>query len=376
MATEAPAVTSSVSTTPEGFTKISSSNGWETISNSVTPEKAEANLKEQGTDEKSKAASTLGKAGAEARKIKPIPPKPKMDAKPEEKPADVEEAEDEPEVEAKGDEKTEQAKAEGDPRKEATAKVALATRQAREAREEAAELRRQLESIRHGETHKEYVAKQGQPKAEPEFDWRKEPDEKEYEAAGKTYGEFLKDTVDHRMAMKAQEDYEASQQHQRAATIHKSIETKVEAFKSKVSEQFEGIAENEVSDLIGHCSFALPPGAPPSPINVVADTLVLHCDNPGRIEQFFRTDDGKQELQRIATLRTPTEIQLALAKLDYRLGVAATTGTPAAKKEKSKAKEPFEPVSGSPGTIDTLEMKGDENLDQYLAKKKALARRQ
>ena len=106
------------------------------------------------------------------------------------------------------------------------------------------------------------------------------------------------------------------------------------------------------------------------PLNVMADEIVISEQAPGLLTYL---SENPQEIQRIATLRTPREIQREMAKLETRVGAAPAVTSP--ERGVSKANPPVRTVTGSPHGVTDSEPADDEPFESHVRKMNAREKR-
>jgi len=345
----------------------------EEISAALKPEKEESPeprvLVDKGKpveepDEVSEAAAKLGKKGGEAaaaaRKAKPIPDKPKEEAKPVEEP--------EPEKAARGTDARE-----GDEDEEeddtdlpltenarkriekATKKEAAAKRELREAQirheRELSETRSRLEMLERSRT-------EPQPKEQPRAaqPTRTKPEAADFESYD-GYVDALTDwKIEQREAKAAERNYERA--------VVTGVTQAEHQFATHVKEAFQGVdlKERLSPDVLYMVpSYRLTPDQRWGPDNVIADEFLRAGKLGPRLMEYL--SDNPTELQRLRKLRSSEDVQIEMRVIARTIGPAgdATPGNPPAaqgsgsKPELSKAKPLVPPVTGSPHTADELD---------------------
>lgn len=311
----------------------------------------------------SKAASELGKEGAkaaakarkEAIKAKPIKDAP---AEPEKKaaPAPSEEA-----AEA-GDEFQPEPTRKGNPRHDPEARVAQATREAREAREEAARERLERERLSHevslyrsGKAHPGAVAQEenvrgserpatAQETGEPRLD--------DFLAENENYNAGLQAWMTARDKWRDGEAAKRFQAHTAAAKYASEVGGAVEKWRGRMGDEVKADPEfvatvKPITDQIGFPSRLLPQGERPGPKNWIADDLWSEPDRAPAILRHLA--ENEDVFQRLAALSSPRAITRELARIEASLD-AATTGASSEppKPQTSKASPPVRPVTGAP----------------------------
>lgn len=352
-----------------GFEITSSHESAEDMVKALTPPDKDADKQpkvlegEKPKSPESQAAALLGekggKASAEARKIKPIPDKPK-EAKPEtaveEKAAAAPEpvqAEEEPE-EVRG--------IESEPIKErilkAARKEAEAKREAREALAREAAIRAEYERLRYEQRPAE--ERQEAPQREkPPF---KPEDFEDYEQYLDARDEWRRQKWEAEYAERAKVDAYRTQ-----------LDNAVQSFNGRVREAFGDEYEGRISEDVRELrpTFALTQNEPAGPLNVVADEIVSSEQAAGLM---LYLSEHPEVFQRLATLPSPQAVQREMAKLEAKLEAqaeAAAAGNPAPVQAISKAKPPVRPVTGSPSTADPYEVSDTMDTTEWIRRRQA-----
>jgi len=137
----------------------------------------------------------------------------------------------------------------------------------------------------------------------------------------------------------------------------------------------------KVRDLalsLGRPSFHMAPGEKLTQNHVIMDELINSELAPALMLHFVEHPD---ELQRIRALRSPNDIQFAMARLEGRLEAKrsdAAPQAPALRAVPSQAKPPLRPVNGSPHTADSVpgpDAPYEEHKRYWSQRDKASARR-
>ena len=347
----------------DGYTVTSTSESAESMISALTPPKDEPAVprevkpdsKEPETDQEtdeaarvSRAASDLGKKGGEATAAKRAVAA-KEEAKAEKDAAAGSEAEKDAEAEKLGK-----------PRHDAKARMLEATRQAAEVkrelereRAERARLAAEVEQLRKpAETKQETPT--GRPKVE-DYD---------------TYEGYL----DARDEWNDRQRETREAERARFAARHQGISTAFQTFAGRVEEARKtDTSFMERTSWFGNQqpSFTLPKDEHGRPVglrasHVLTDEIISSENAPALMLHFA---EHPEDLQRIEALRTPLDVQLAVAKIEGRLDAASTATAPRA--EVSKANPPVRPVAGSPYTADVVpgdDASYDEHVRYYSAK--------
>ena len=323
-----------------------SEGGYTVSSNTETPEQVKAILSDGKEPEKpseSEAAAVLGKKGGEAAAAKRSEAAKEAKA---EKEAE-QEARSEPDKPAAEDEKP-LGKPRDDPRArmlEATRKEAEAKREAQRERAERERLAARLAELERGQKPAEA------PKAAPSDD--AEPQEGDFE----DYRDYVKAVARHEYRQAAKEA--AKQAHEKA--YREGITEAVNSFTKRMDEA--EAKDPEYNAKVAHIAVEFCPsfkakaqGIPLAPIHVITDEIINSEHAPALT---LHLAEHPEEFQRLQALRSPLEVQLAMAKLEARMEYeskrsdAAPQAT-APKAVPSQAKPPLRPVNGSPHTAETV----------------------
>jgi hypothetical protein len=304
------------------------------------PEKAE---KDAEAERLAKAAAELGKKGGEAAAAKRAAAKETPD-------------EEEPEPGPDG-------KPLGKPRDDPRARMLEATRAAAELKRQVAEERRERERLAAEVAQLRAGRQEAPPPPKPNGD--AEPQQSDFE----TYEDYVKATANYVARKAAAEHYEKqraeAERRYMAHAYQEKIESSISGFTERLNtaaraelgntatpqavrewgESFMSRIAPEVAQL--EPSFNLPPGQRVGPQNVIADELISSEHAPALMLHFT---EHRDDLQRIASLRTPRDIAREMAKLEARLDAATTATSP--KPQVSKANPPVRPVTGAPHTVD------------------------
>jgi hypothetical protein len=350
-------VTENVTVSEGGFT-VTSSGGGETaeqISAILTPEGDKPDTSE--------AASILGKKGGEAAAAK------RAEAAKEAKT----QTEAEPAVDAEPDKPVEE-KPLGKPRDDPRARMLEATRQAAEAKREAqrerAERERlaaEVESLRAGAKPAEA------PKAPPGDD--PEPQEGDFTE----YRDYVKAAARWEYKQAQKEAAKEAREQSYNASITAAQESFIERMdKAEADDPTFNEKVRDVALSLGRPSFHRAPGEKLTQNHVIMDELINSEIAPSLMLHFVEHPD---ELQRIRALRTPNDVQFAMARLEGRLEAKrqdAVPQAPALRAVPSQAKPPVRPVAGSPHSADSVpgaDASYEDHKRYWSAKDKASARR-
>jgi hypothetical protein len=317
-------------------------------------------------EETSEAAKKLGekggKAAAEARQARQKEEAKEAKAKPEK-----------PEAEqlAEADEATEEAESskKGNPRHDATARVAQATRQAAEERRRREAVEREAASLKQELERAKAPRQEQKPAEDPEPAWE------QYEARGKSFQEFLKDFRDHgvRTALQAHEAQRTARERQEAQV--RETREFIGTYEQRMNDYAEKNGGEEFLASINPDYTNIPPARvlPQSerkPENYIAEEVIASEHAP---ELWLHFSEHPEEFQRLATL-PPREWFRGIARIEATLNApkaAATAGNSAARTiEVSKAKPPLQPVrttaSGNESTS-LEELSQITDLKQYAS---------
>lgn len=323
-------------------------------------------------DETSKAASTLGKKGAEARKAKGSEPKPEVEAA-----ADDGAAGSDLDAPA-GDENKPLGKPRNDPRArmlEATRKEAEAKRERDAARAEAAAARAEAEAI------KARLAPQAQAQTAPQS--QVDPSKPRPEQF-QNYEDFSEALADWKAEQKvgalkaemaqqqAQREYEA----QMNEFLGNAVKNRADYVKA--NPDFLERLSQEVIELHDKLSLARGPNEYLQAEHVIADEIARAWKRSGDegARLMLEFSEHPDTLQRIRALPSSQDVQVEMRYLARTLDKppAAVTAGAAPKGDVSRARPPVRPVTGSPHTaspeLDSDSVPYDEFRRQKLASKR------
>lgn len=362
---------SSAVLTPGGLEVSSNSEAASDMLATLTPkdEKREARIltdkgKAVATPEApsdlSKAASEMGKEGAKAAA-----------AKREEAAQEAEKAK---AVEAKAAERK------GNPRHDPEARIAEIAREKNEAREalKAQEARAQKAEQRLAELERRETAR---PAAEPVREAQKpppaasdddpEPRDSDPKYSG-DYSDYVKD-VGRWAARQERKDLDRKASERSEAETHaRTVATYAQKFAERVGDLKPGedIDLEMAQKLVP--SYNLQPGPDglrprPGPLNAMADTLVAISEHPAEFLRYFKSNPD--EFQRIAALRSPSQITWEMAKLerDFERTSEAATADTSTEREPSKAKGPIRSVIGTPPAAEP-DLMAEQSFDTFYKK--------
>lgn len=335
---------------------------------SLSPSKPESEkahvLVDEGVEQEekgdlSKAASELGKEGGKAA-AKARAAEAKKQAK---APATVPLLEADAEALAETAAAVDEADRASNPRHDPKARMLEATRQAADAKRQLATERAEREQERAELAH--YRAQVARARQEAQPAERQAPpangaDKKPEEGDFDNYGDFVEARSRHAAREEfAQLQQRAEAQHQ-AQSYHQELDSRVTKFNERVTglsmddpqqtakfEEFMSKVDPRLQSL--QPTFTLPDPRRFGPGNVIADEIFRSEQAPALMLHFT---EHPEELQRIATLKTPWDISREMAKLEARIEsrseavTAGTSSTPAV----SKANPPVRPVTGAPQT--------------------------
>jgi len=301
----------------------------------------------------SKAASELGKKGGEASAAKR--------AEAAESATKAKEATPEPASGAETPEQAAEAKKTDDPRHDPQARVAQATRQAKEAREALAAERVERERLA-TELARERAARErpAAPAKPPPSNGK--PDPKDFES----YEAYLDARDDHNQRQWTAEAARQRQAHEYQARIggHVSEFSKHLNEAAKADPEFNDKVSPEILGL--RPSFTLPGDKAPNGETWIADELIFSPENAPPL--MLHLTEHPDEFQRIASLSSPRAVTREMAKITAKLASAkeAATAGASAKVEVSKAKPPIQPVVGTPYTAESNELNDSASLSAFV----------
>lgn len=325
---------------------------------------------EEEKDETSQAASVLGKKGGEAaakaRKAEAKDVKAKAKDAPDTAAEPQEAAETKP-VKAEGDkEEAEPGKdKKGNPRHDPEARIAVLARDKREAEQRAERAERELEQERRARTAPAAAPKEerrgGLTAGSEDVNDDPEPDLATYDGPD-AYERFVKDSGRHAARQEYRAMEQQTQERQREHARGEHIHSSVVAFSDRVAKAAEADQNflEKTADLASRLqpSFTRAEGQQLTPVHVISDEIIKSDNSAGLMLHFT---DNPEEFQRIAALRTPAEIQRAVARIEGYLErdrSAAVTADTSAKRETSRAGTPVRSVAGTP-TTDAGELDDD-----------------
>jgi hypothetical protein len=338
-----------VSDTPTlpGLSSVTTDEGLRVTSTSETPEQITEALK----DPISEAAATLGKKGGEAAAAKRREAKDAGHIRTGEtgeqlpEPVQPDGGEDSvPDGDGQGGKGEHQSKPLGKPRDDPRARMLEATRKEAEAKRERDAIKAERDRLAAELAEARAGKAPDQPK-KPAGDEDPEPQEGDYE----DWTKWLKDHTrwDARQELRTHQQELARQE--AAQSYQRGIDEAVSTFGQRVGEAFKAdptLAERTAAVAAElRPSFRRPEGTPLTAMHVVADEVILSEHAPALMLHFA---EHPEELQRVSSLRTPFDIQRAIALLEGRL--SAVPVAPAPKPAVSQAKPPVRPVNGSPHT--------------------------
>jgi hypothetical protein len=357
-----------------GFELTSNHETSESMLDSMAPTKEDAPepklLVDEGKpveSEKDPAAVALGKKGGEAA------------AKARE--AKAKEAK--PEVTDGGsavvdDSSAEADRGKGNPRHDPKARVAEATREAREARErleaeraelareraEKAQLRAELEAARRAPAAESQERAARQPQRQQAQDDDPEPKEEDFAE----YKDYVKEVARWGARQQHAQIRQTEEARQGAQRFHESVTSAwgkhTERITAAGGEDFLADFDPKILEAMKP-TFSLRRDQTPGPLNVMTDEIIRSEHGPGMMS-FLK--DNPEEFQRIASLQTPLDVAREMAKIEYRLS-AANAGT-SVKAEVSRAKPPVRPVTGAPNIAEP-ELTGEVSFDDFARRRSA-----
>lgn len=377
----------------EGGTVSAEVGGWNVDSNSAGSAEAlqetlnttSAAPEEKEKPDVSEAASELGKEGgkASAKKRKTEAKeaeKAEKEAKPEEKPeGDKQEAKPEEGKEEKPEGDEEKPEKEEKPARkprsarermlEATHKEAEAKRALREERERVAGLEARLQALEQGRgPAASPEGPDGRPRASEGQSETQGPGPKPDPESFDSYEEYLDARDEHNrqvwtenLRKEYNQGQEQVQQQQFAAAVDRTLGQAIETFREQVADKMDQFSDDVVALK---AEFQLGEGEQATGENWIANELIFVPESAPALMTYF--SEHPDELQRIATLSTPRAVSREMAKLEARLGGAATTGDgPEPEPEVSRASPPLTPVRGSAHVADTDGYRQGMTLDEY-----------
>lgn len=292
----------------------------------------------------SKAASELGKKGgkaaAEARKAAGEAEKPKVEAKPA----------DEPE---KAPEPAEDAE-DGKPSR-AQARIQQLARERNEERKARQELEARLARLE----------AQAAPPARAEAEPAKKPAGKPMPDQFETYEEYVEALTDHKMEERLEKLTRQAEEQRAVKARVDEIGGKLDGFRKRITPDVLERVDPRLLDL--KPSFEVPPGEPLGPGNALADELIESEIGPQVMLYLTQHED-----EVIGLFKSPNRLAFAkaFAKLEAKLGGAASEPAPAAPKETySNAKPPVRPVT--PSAVGDEDIEGIEDFDEYVKRANA-----
>lgn len=306
--------------------------------------------------EVSKAAQKLGEKGgraaAEARKIKPIPDKPKVEAKAEVKADDAKAKEAAPVVD---EDKP------GNPKYDAKARMLEATRQLAEERREKERLRAELEEARRARE---------QPPEQKAKTFREDPSVEPKEDDYESYGEFVRDMASYgslqtyQRARQAEQQSMQRQEQERQYWSH--VNGKIDSWNEKITSTWPDEASWKADGIDTRLiewktSLELGPGEAKTAQNAIADELVGQLEDPISVMRYLSKNPA--ELERLLGLPSSAAIHWHMAKIEER---AASGSTKPEKVERtvevSKAPPPLKVAKSAPKASD-----GEEELNELAS---------
>lgn len=361
---------------PGGYSSATH-DGYTIESNRATEDEIRESLEAPTADEeKSKAASTLGKAGAKSKKAAKA-----TDEEPAEKAAPKAKAKTQPKAVPEPDEDEEHqkpaAKAKPEPDEDEEADEAEPAKSKKgnprydpEARKAqiAAEIRELADERRKLQADRDRIAREVQAKAKPAEQEDAEPAWDDYEALGKDVGTYL---AEHEQwaARQAVKKHEAERTaKERHETIVRETKKFIETYEKRMND-YE--AENEgYLETVDKRLLAIPPARvlplqERTPVNYFVDEI-LSSEMAPQLWAYF--SEQPKEFQRLATLH-PRTLMREIARLEVSLSgskAAATAGNQRPKTESSKAAAPLRPVRATPD-IPEPEPDDDASYDAHVS---------
>lgn len=350
---------------------------WSVETNSGTKAEAEASLEPRGEPDEqasasvepdiSKAASELGKKGGKAAA------KARAKQAHEQEKAEVGKAEPGPEIDEREGAAEELDEGEdkplGKPRDDPRARVQQVTREHAETKRQLEAERREKEEMRR---RLDEIERRTRTPEEQEAERRRDDSRKPPTPPAKPQAE---DYDDYEKYLDARDEWNLERGRHEAAVHTRAREhadrvtgimgTYREAVQKHFGEdrEFLGKFSEEVLGL--RSSLVLDRGEAPSGRNWIADELVMSPDSAARMMLFFT--EHPEELQRVASLRTPREVTREMAML-YKALDAATAGASSEGRPVSRAKPPVVPVPGGPAADESGGYREGMTLDEYLSR--------
>lgn len=341
-------------------------------SSEATEEQLRAQFADEIDEDAKKAASKLGKKGAQARAKKaqesedqtqgsgeaprrvhtpetdgsnpsPATTSDEDDESTDEKKASESEPEDE-DGDEQEDKESEKDKKLGKPRNDPRARMLQATRQLaeerrahQETRSQIDELRAEIEAMKTGKTRSP-----NEPKAESRPHTSERPDPAQYD----DYESYLDARDEWNLRRWTEQAQKQAQREAAMSEQDRALSQAIQKFRESVGQDVSAWSE-EVLSL--KTEFQLADGERPSGENWIANELVFNPESAAPLGLYL--SQHPDEFQRIASLSTPRDVSRAMAKLEARLE-AANAGNGSERVEKSKAAPPIKPVRGAPYVSD------------------------
>lgn len=234
-------------------------------------------------------------------------------------------------------------------RKESEAKKALAEERERHA-EEMREIREEIRALRES---RERPAVEREADAAPDRPRElKKPTPEEFD----DYEKYLDARDDYNRRSWVEEQEKKS----RANEVNKALQTAHEKFKAAIEDVWPTIKET-VGRL--NPTFNMPPGAPESGGNWIANFLFFNPENARALALYLH--EHEDELQRLAALTSPHAVSRELGKIEARIEAAATDTSPVVEPQVPKAAPPVKPVSGAPSIAAGSGYRQGMSLDEY-----------
>lgn len=321
--------------------------GFRVTSTSETPEQIKAIVSADVPEQKpekpepspaiSKAAAKLGAEGGKANAQRRAEEAQKASESTPATPDDPKPA-DEPETPPEDAEKL------GKPRHDPKARMLEATRQAAELKRENAAIRAEREQLLRdlADARKAREAGAPAPAEEKSHDGTAKPKQDDYA----NWEEFL----DARDVWNETQRAARTASERQANDFHAGVNTALNSFTKRMEEAAKSdptLSERTQAMAALRPSFVLGKGEKIAAENVIADEIIQSEQAPALMLYLAEHED---EFQRLAALRTPFDIQMAMAKLEGRL-TAAPTAT-VVKPGVSNASDPVRPVTGPPHLAD------------------------
>jgi hypothetical protein len=342
------------SVTEGGYTVTSTSESKEQLTEALKPEPSTKETPtEAPAEDLSEAAAKLGKKGGEVSAAK------RAEAK-----AEPVTAETPPDPDEDDDEEEQRTEGKKHPRSDPKARINVLVREREEARRQAAAYAAELEQARATKAPET-------PKPAPTGD-KPRPKSEDFE----NYEDFVEAISDWKAEQRLTAFQKESSVRAAAVDYANRVGRAAQTFNGRIEEAAK--ADPTIKERIVRLAETLQPtflleqGQRPGPLNTVADEIFISKHAPALMMYF---EEHPEDLQRIAELRTPTDVQVEV-RLIAR-GLDGVTAGITSKPEVSKAKPPVRPVTGTPHIAETVpgESASYEDHKRYWGSKDRAARR-